>query len=369
MLPGGGGVCALTDEQGRLIRTLSAQNLRRSLAHRLAPPRQAGRRPQADLRAIARKLWWRPTFSVFETYLAYLQITRRLAPDRYRRDLAFGPAWFARVNLQDRHPRWVADKYAFSPPTVDIGPFDRRSGSLRFIELLEDLFDLCRNFEVLRQAPSGQACAYKEMGRCPAPCDGSISMDQYRRAVAASVEFACGRIGPRLRQLEESMNAAASRLQFEVAARIRERISRARTILAHDGRLRQIPESFRYLVVQRAGGTARVKPFFVDRGQVTIGGATQLGKIDQAAAEWTDKMRRTAGRIDADHAAERCEGIWLVSHFLIKRDRALGLFLHESQLSAPQDLAETVRLRFGKVTGRKASNPIEVDRSGASPLQ
>ena len=47
-LPSGGGVCALTDAQGRLIQTLAAANLRRFLAPRLEPPGQGSRRRRND---------------------------------------------------------------------------------------------------------------------------------------------------------------------------------------------------------------------------------------------------------------------------------------------------------------------------------
>ncbi|MHC4611501.1 MAG: hypothetical protein ACYS7M_14260, partial [Planctomycetota bacterium] len=71
ILPSGGGVCALTDGQGRLILTLAGEDLRRSLGIRLERPAQEDRRRRADLRAVARRLWWRSTFSVFETSLTY----------------------------------------------------------------------------------------------------------------------------------------------------------------------------------------------------------------------------------------------------------------------------------------------------------
>src|SRR3712207_7312326 len=35
-------------------------------------------------------------------------------------------------------------------------------------------------------APNAAACAYKEMGKCAAPCDGSSSMEQYRQSVGSS---------------------------------------------------------------------------------------------------------------------------------------------------------------------------------------
>lgn len=369
ILPGGGGVCALTDEADTLILTLATENIRRTVWHRLNPPGEPGRRPRTDLRAVARRLWWTPTYSVFETSLVYLRLARRLAPGRYRQDLAFGPVWFARVNPADPCPHWVADTFAFTPPTVDVGPFRDRDSCRRFIELLEDTFDLCRHHEVLRLAPSGQACAYHEMGKCSAPCDGSITLEEYRRTITASVEFAIGHSDTKLAQMEAEMRAAADRLQFERAAQIRQHLSRVRKHLASDGRLHLVPDAFRYLVIQRGGGTSRVKPFFIDRGHVMVGEPVQLGGLETITGKWADKMQQQTPDTSLSHSVERSECLWLVSHFLIKGDKAPGLFLHAAEVSAPSYLADRVRSRFSKRDQPESCSADPVDLEGPLELK
>ncbi len=351
-LPGGRGVCALVDGSDRLIQTLSSENLRRTLHHRLEPPNEPQRRPRANLRDVARFVCWTSTHSAFETALTYLRIARRLQPQRYRRDLAFGPAWFARVDPQARWPRWVADKLALTPPTVDVGPFRDRPSCRRFIELLEDLFDLCRYHDILQQAPQGQACAYKEMGKCPAPCDGTVSMEVYRAAISASIDFALGASADRMSQLESDMTAAADGLQFERAARIREQISRARKTLADDGRLQPYPAKFRYLVIQRGGGTTHLKPFFVDRGAIAEGETVTLKEVEATVGQWADNMRAFSAETAEATSQECSEGIWLVSHFINRGERTPGLFVHQSQLGTPDELARRVVRKLGKTPQR-----------------
>ena len=369
MLPPGGGVCALADERGRLILLLAAQNLRRTLGLRLNPPDDGPRRPRADLRALARRLCWIPTFSVFENSLTYLRVARRLNPDRYRKDLAFGPVWFARLDPRQPFPRWVADRFAFLPPLIDVGPFVHRAACRRFIELLEDLFDLCRYHDVLKQAPHAQACAYKDMGRCPAPCDGTVSADRYRDAVLASIEFARGKSDTRLSHLQRAMADAARRLDFENAARFRERLARATRLLADDGRLLPTPDKFRYLVVQRAGGTSRVKPFYVNQGNVRVGQPVKLKDIEQATPAWTDNMWRPPDDTDPPDAACRSECLWAVSHHLIKKDKASGLFLHESQIGNAPELAGKIIGRFRKTPSKSPQDAISIDGDADARLK
>ena len=64
-----------------------------------------------------------------------------------------------------------------------LGPVEDKNVAGKLIEDIADWFDLCRYYHILVESPNAKACAYKEMGKCPAPCDGSISMPQYRRMI------------------------------------------------------------------------------------------------------------------------------------------------------------------------------------------
>ena len=291
---------------------------------------------------------------------------RRLAPKDYQKQLGFGPVWFARVGLQERFPRWTPDQYAFKSTGHEIGPFERRAACLRFIELLEDLFDLCRYFDILQQTPNGQPCAYFDMGKCPAPCNGSISLDRYREMMAASLRFAGGAYSDRLSELEAEMKRVADGLQFERAGHIRETIRRARKLLDHSGLITQTPEDFRYLIIQRAERFNRVKPFFVDRGRMTTGDSIPLKSVGNAVADWIKRVQVDADLPEVDRM-HRSECIWLVSHFLLKGQRAPGLFFHGRELTTPDKLAHCIVERFRRTVPTGRDSAIGSDTGIAEP--
>ena len=345
-LPAGGGVYALSDEHDRVLLTLGTQSLRRSVMHRLQAPPTDGPTRRVDLRAIARRLHWIPTYSVFETYLVYLTTARRLSPDRYRKDLAFGPVWFARVDPSERFPRWEASTIAFRG-AVEIGPFAERAQCAAFIELLEDIFDLCRKHDILVQAPHGQACVYHEMGRCPAPCDGSVSLEAYHEQIRRSVEFATGGHEVHLRMLEDRMRASAAAQAFEQAGRIKGLWERAARLLKRDGRLSVTPDRFRYLVVQRGGGAARVKPFLVNAGAIEAGEPVLIRKLDETVPNWLLRLAQP-GSDAAGASVIRSEGIGLVSHFLGRGDKAPGVFLPASSCGVAAEVTQRIRDRLGR---------------------
>ena len=107
-------------------------------------------------------------------------------PGSYQGMVGFRPAWFIHVNPEAEFPRYTKTIDLMQQAGVLIGPIADKHAAARLIQLVEDAFELCRYYAILIQAPHGKACAYKEMGKCPAPCDGSISMQEYHRMVAAS---------------------------------------------------------------------------------------------------------------------------------------------------------------------------------------
>jgi excinuclease UvrABC nuclease subunit len=141
-----------------------------------------------------------------------------------------------------------------APGVQGVGPFATRRDAEEWLHMLEDAFDLCRYHQILEQAPHGQACAYFDMGKCPAPCNGSISLEVYRQMVAEALAFSAGQRQTRLTVLQESMQAAAKALAFEKAASIRQTFERA-AAFAHKPPYRHVCDiaSCCWLIVQRGG--------------------------------------------------------------------------------------------------------------------
>lgn len=74
-------------------------------------------------------------------------------------------------------------------------------------------------------------CLQHQIKRCSAPCTGLISADEYRNDVEQAKAFLRGKSTDVISALTERMEKASEELKFELAALMRDRISRLRTIL------------------------------------------------------------------------------------------------------------------------------------------
>lgn len=341
-------VYLFADADDRPIQLLSVKNLRASLTRRLGGAEMLDA-PSAtrkvDYRQIVRRIYWRRVDSSFEADLVYLHAARSAFPSTYQAVASLRQTWFIQIDPDAAHPRYTKTN-RLDGPGLRFGPLPDKHAAARLIERLEDWFDLCRYHDVLVKSPHGRACAYKEMGRCPAPCDGSISLEAYRQLVRLSVAL-LNDPSDFLRSQEARMRAAAAAMQFESAARIRQFVESLSVLRKPEFRhLRRLDE-LRFLSLQ-AGPVARaIKAFLVTPIEVALiwNGAlpaTDFQPLVREALTRAESVATPAGpEIDGG------ERLGVVSHHLFARQTG-GVFILLDQLderSVKSGLAELNRQR------------------------
>ena len=80
--------------------------------------------------------------------------------------------------------------------------------------------------------PNGRPCLDAHIEQCCAPCNGRVSEEAYAERVAQAVEFLTQGSARMIALLTERMEQAAENLEFERAARLRDRIAAIRRVTA-----------------------------------------------------------------------------------------------------------------------------------------
>jgi len=105
------------------------------------------------------------------------------------------------------------------------GPFPSAGAVRDGIATLQKVFML-RTCENTVFANRSRPCMLHQIERCTAPCVGLIGADEYRDDVEGASLFLRGKPGEVLTQLKAQMETAAAQLEFERAARLRDKIAR-----------------------------------------------------------------------------------------------------------------------------------------------
>lgn len=338
-LPNSPAVYLLCDAQGRSVLLATAQALRAVVASRLQTPSpegppapaaapqasaQVGRpargRARVDLAEIVRELRWRSVCCGLEARWWYYRLARQLYPREYPRMVSFGPAWFLHVDWNAPIPELGVTQQIWAIPGEFAGPWPAQAACQQALEVLWDLFDLCRYPEQVRRAPSGRRCSYADMGRCDAPCDGSVPLASYVARTRAAWQFACGAVDEWLAGARERMQAAAAGLAFERAALLRQQIALAeRWRERWLGRVRPDHGLHWLLVLPVARRRAR-KLLAFRQGVIEDGPVVADREPLQRAVAWaTEQVSAPLAEIDP---LVRMEQTWLVSNWFGSREAA-----------------------------------------------
>ncbi len=284
-IPAKPAVYACFAADGSPIIAATTANLRRALQNRLV---QTVPKPvRLNYAEITETIRYRRVGSAFAASWWYYQTVRVLFPERYSAMLAWKAACFLTVNPEADFPRWKISSVLASAPAITAGPLPTSRSAATLVHDLEELFDLCRYYAILCKSPRGQACTYKELGQCPAPCDGSISMAVYRRQISIAADFAADTPGVRRQWMlnqEHLMRTAATAMDFHQAARLKRKLDHADRLCHGELAAVHNMEYWKYLILQRGKTRHWVAPF--------ISGAGWLAALpevkDRAAAAAVD---------------------------------------------------------------------------------
>jgi len=338
-VPAKRGVLLLTDEHDTPILLLTAADLRARLRNRLAEPPDE-RRKTADLRQITRNIRFTLAPSHFEADLVFLDAAEALFPTTFAELLSWRRAWLVQVDPSAEFPHFSRTRQP-DRGGITLGPFPSGQAAQKFIETVEDLFDLCRDYACLRQAPNGPACAYRQMGRCTGPCNGTISLEAYRRQVGEAADFAAGCREPFLSRLRDRMLQASDATEFERAAGLKKRLERARA-LDHDDYAHVRPiEQWRFILIQPAA-SKKFQDVFLAVGPVVtkIAPLNKTPTAEQLASTLSTMAatRNPASPTDAD-----LYRLGLVAHYLFSSPAKRGVLVRYAPTMTSQELADEIQ--------------------------
>lgn len=218
-VPASPGVAVFETDNGEPITLLTSADLRQ-LARTRLDPKLAGTSGNS-LAGLATSLRWQVAESEGERQALWLHYAHDLLPRLADEGAKTPPCWFLRLDARDEHPTpsplTPRDLCRLDDLDATYGPYATRKQAARAGEAVVDALDLCRHRHLLVLTPNASACAYKDMGRCPAPCDGTEPLNDYRERVR---EGQCWLEEARSKRAhaEEEMHDAASALDYERAA-------------------------------------------------------------------------------------------------------------------------------------------------------
>jgi excinuclease ABC subunit C len=220
------GVYMMRDRFGTVIYVGKARDLRRRVSQYFQPSRRLG----WDLKfnALVEAIHDFDTHTVRSEPEALLLEGKLIKEFRPRYNISFRDDkrfLLLKVNLQDPIPRFTLTRIQTQDGARYFGPFANSGALRRSLNLARHRFNL-RGCRALNPGEADyRHCLYAHLKVCTAPCIGNVTREQYLMQVSAACDFLDGQCTEMAEQLEVQMKQAATKLDFEKAAQIRDLIA------------------------------------------------------------------------------------------------------------------------------------------------
>jgi excinuclease ABC subunit C len=280
-IPDAPGSYQFKDREGRVIYVGKAKSLRSRLSNYFVNP--VGLPPRtAQMVAAAESVEWIQVRNDVEALMLEYTLIKQHRPRfniRLRDDKSYP---FLAVTLSDEWPRAMVMRGRKRKGTRYFGPYGHAYAIRETLDLLLRTFPIrtCSDNKLERHQKLGRPCLLFHIEKCTGPCVGEIEKPDYDGLVQELVDFLDGETAPVVARLEEQMREAADALEFERAARLRDRLTSVRKAIEKQAMVTERPENLDVVGIAEDELEASVQVFYVRKGRMVGRKGFVLDKVE-----------------------------------------------------------------------------------------
>jgi excinuclease ABC subunit C len=219
-LPDRPGVYLFRDGEGRVLYVGKARSIRKRVQNYFGAPSGLMARTQALMMA-ARRVEFIVVTGEVQALMLEFSLIQQHKPRynvRYRDDKSYP---YLAVTLNDTWPKATVMRGRRRRGVRYYGPYANAYAIRETVDLLTRVFPMrsCSESLFNESHRLNRPCLYFHIGRCPGPCVGEVTEEQYRANVDSFCRFLDGEADETLDRLDREMHDAAERLEYENAAR------------------------------------------------------------------------------------------------------------------------------------------------------
>ncbi len=257
------------DAEGRVLYVGKAKNLRSRLSNYFQNPLGLPPRTRQMVETAVTVEWIQVANEVEALMLEHTLIQRHQPRFnvRYRDDKSYP---YLAVTVSEPWPRALVMRGAKQKGNRYFGPFGHAYAIRETLDLLLRTFPIrtCSDNKYRHHERLGRPCLLFHIEKCAGPCVGEVQPDRYRELVEELLRFLEGDTDGIVDELEKRMKAASAELEFEQAARFRDRLASVRKAIERQQMVGERSEDFDVIGMADDELEAAVQLFHVRKGKV-----------------------------------------------------------------------------------------------------
>ncbi|MGA7270573.1 MAG: excinuclease ABC subunit UvrC [Acidimicrobiia bacterium] len=354
-IPDAPGAYLFRDRHGKVIYVGKAKSLRSRVSSYFS--RGLATRTQAMV-DNADTVEWIITDNEVEALMLEYSLIKRHRP-RFNVRLVDDKSYpYLAITRSDEWPRARVMRGKKRKGTEYFGPYAHAYAIRKTLDLLLRTFPIrtCSDGLFKRQHAQGRPCLLYHIEKCSGPCIGAVDPRDYAEMVDGLAAFLRGDTDEVIEKLNQDMREASDRLEYEQAARYRDRLADVRRALERQEIVTDRPEEFDLIAFAGDELETAFQVLRVRRGRV-VG---RLGTVVDRVEELTDSelMGRVLRELYGEESPPRLVVVQIepdqpevFSAWLSER-RGSGVELRVPQRGTKRRLMETTEVNAREAFGR-----------------
>ncbi|MBN2488824.1 MAG: excinuclease ABC subunit UvrC [Methanosarcinaceae archaeon] len=136
---------------------------------------------------------------------------------------------YLKVTVNSRFPRIYLTRRRLMDGALYFGPYTSVKPIRRTLDIISRIFGI-RQCRKPINGKASRPCLNFHIKRCPGPCIGAVSEEEYRKEVMRAVRFLEGDTAGLLKELDQKMADLAQAQEYEAAAMVRDNIEAIRSL-------------------------------------------------------------------------------------------------------------------------------------------
>jgi excinuclease ABC subunit C len=266
-LPDKPGTYLMKDESGQVIYVGKATSLRSRVRSYFQKGQSQSPKVLAMLPKIA-DVEWLVTDSELEALMLECNLIKKHRPwynVRLRDDKHYP---YLCITTSEPFPRVLVVRRVKQDGNKYFGPYADSAALRESLRLIRKVFRIRSCNKKLTGGETDRPCLNLHMNQCGAPCSGRVSAKEYGSLVRDTRLFLEGRQETLVARLEREMLAAADKMEFERAARLRDQVAAMRTLVERQKVISTDQGEQDVISVNVNGGFACAQVLFVRSGKL-----------------------------------------------------------------------------------------------------
>lgn len=273
------------DADGRVLYVGKAANLRSRVSSYFQDPSLMHPRTAAMV-AAATSVEWIEVRNELEAFMLEYSLIKQHRPRfnvRLRDDKSYP---FLAVTIDEQWPRAVVMRGTKRKGTRYFGPYAHAWAIRNTLDLLLRTFPVrtCSQGKFNQHQKLGRPCLLFHIEKCSGPCVGEVDSQQYAEYVQGLTSFLDGDNDVIVQRLTDEMQRASEGLEFERAARLRDRLGGVMKAVETQLMVGERDEDFDVIGIEDDDLEAAVQVFYVRKGRVVGRKGFIVDKVEDLSA-------------------------------------------------------------------------------------